>query len=128
MAAQAQTLYERLGGAEVLRPIIHDFVRQMVDDTMIGFFFRDVDVAQLERREFQFTARFLGADLPYEGRPIRRAHAPHPIMGGQFDRRRRLLEACIEAHGVPADIQAAWLEHVDRLRPQITGDGQGECD
>jgi hemoglobin len=127
-AKDAPTLYERLGGAEALRPIIHDFVQTMVQDMMIGFFFRDVDPAQLERREFQFTARFLGAQIPYEGRTIRAAHAPHPIMGGQFDRRRRILETCIDAHGVPPDIKAAWLEHVDRLRPQVTQDGPGRCE
>lgn len=122
------SLYARLGGADALRLIIHDFVQAMVQDMMIGFFFRDVDPVQLERREFQFTARFLGADIPYEGRSIRTAHAPHPIMGGQFDRRRKILEEAIDAHGVPADIKAAWLAHVDLLRPQVTREGAGQCD
>lgn len=120
--------YDELGGREALWPIIERFVETMVGDAMIGFFFEGIDPARLTELEFQFTARFLGADLPYDGRPMRAAHRRHPIMGGQFDRRRRILETTIEAFGVPAHIRAAWLEHVDRLRGQITKDARGVCE
>lgn len=121
------TLFEELGGEAGLRPIIEAFVREMVDDPMIGFFFAGVDRERLIELELQFTARFLGARGPYEGRTMRAAHARHPIMGGQFDRRRRILEGAIDDHAVPAHIKAAWLEHVDRLRSQITRDAAGDC-
>ncbi|MEQ9499805.1 MAG: group 1 truncated hemoglobin [Deltaproteobacteria bacterium] len=121
------TLFERLGGEWALRPIIQDFVQRMTTDMMIGFFFREVDAKRLEEMEYLFTAKFLGADVRYVGKPIRDAHAPHPIMGGQFDRRRQILEEAIDRHGVAADIKAAWLEHVDRLRPQVTRDAAGVC-
>ncbi|MEQ8274688.1 MAG: group 1 truncated hemoglobin [Deltaproteobacteria bacterium] len=121
------TLFERLGGEWALRPIIQDFVQRMTTDMMIGFFFREVDAKRLEEMEYLFTAKFLGADVQYVGKPIRDAHAPHPIMGGQFDRRRQILEEAIDRHGVAPDIKAAWLEHVDRLRPQVTRDAAGVC-
>lgn len=122
------TLYDDLGGQPVLEKIIDAFVHTMVNDTMIGFFFRNVDVDRLKQREFEFTARFLGADLPYTGRPMPTAHAPHPIMGGQFDRRKQILKECIQAHGVAEPIQVAWLAHVEKLRPQITKDAPGVCE
>ena len=122
------SLYDELGGEAALRPIVADFVRAVVADTMIGFFFEGVDPERLIELELQFTARFLGAKLTYEGRPIRAAHARHRIMGGQFERRRRILEQAIDRHEVPAHIKAAWLEHVDRLRPQVTADAPGHCD
>ena len=121
------TTFDRLGGEAVLRPIIHDFVQRLVKDMMIGFFFRNVDPARLEEMEYLFTAKFLGADVTYTGKTIRAAHAPHPIMGGQFDRRKKILEETIEAHGVPADIKVQWLAHVDALRGQVTGDAEGVC-
>lgn len=127
MTSDSTTLFERLGGEWALRPIIQEFVQRMTTDAMIGFFFRGVDPKRLEEMEYLFTAKFLGADVAYTGKPIREAHAPHPIMGGQFDRRRRILVETIDRHGVPADIKAAWLEHVDRLRPQVTGDAAGVC-
>ncbi len=110
-----------------MRPIIEDFVRHVTTDAMIGFFFDGVDRKKLADLEFSFTARMLGASMPYEGRTMRAAHARHPIMGGQFDRRRRILQDCIERHGVSEETKEVWLKHVDKLRSQITSDARGDC-
>lgn len=119
--------FERVGGEWGLRAIIHDFVDEMVADPMIGFFFRGVDVHRLRDKEYEMTARFLGAKIPYTGKGLREAHAPHPIMGGQFDRRRQILLEAMRRHGVPPDVEAAWLAHVDALRAVVTRDARGEC-
>ncbi|NJK90199.1 MAG: group 1 truncated hemoglobin [Myxococcales bacterium] len=117
----------RLGGLIALRTIIEDFVQRMVDDAMIGFMFRDADLLSLAQREFEFTARFLGANVPYTGRPLRDSHAPHRIMGGQFDRRKQILHEVLMDHRVPPDLRAQWLDHVEKLRPVITAQGRGVC-
>lgn len=122
-----QTPFERIGGEWALRAIISEFVEAMCDDPMIGFFFDGVDPHRLRDKEYEMTARFLGADVPYTGKGMRAAHARHPIMGGQFDRRRQILLEAIRRHRVPADVEARWLEHVDRLRPVITRDPRGAC-
>lgn len=118
----------RIGGLVVLRDIIDDFVQRVVKDPMIGFMFRNVDPLALSQHEFEFTARFLGAPIEYSGRPIREAHAKHKIMGGQFDRRRKILHDVLMDHRVPPDVRARWLEHVDQLRNVVTRQGQGVCD
>jgi hemoglobin len=118
---------EALGGEAALRAIIRDFVGRMTSDLMIGFFFAGVDRAQLEAHEYAFTARMLGAEVPYTGRPLREAHARHPIMGGQFDRRKQLLRETLRDHAVPAAVAAPWLAHVEALRGAVTRDGPGEC-
>lgn len=121
------TAFARIGEPK-LRAIIGEFVDTMVADSMIGFFFRGVDVARLKEREYQFTALFLGAQgLTYDGRPIGRVHRRHAIMGGQFDRRRQILKEAIERHDVPTDLAGEWLAHVDQLRKTVTRDGRGEC-
>lgn len=121
------SFYERLGGEAVLRPLMTDFVGRIFNDMMIGFFFRNADQARVTDKEYELAAAFLGGPERYTGTPLRQAHAPHPIMGGQFARRRRILEEVLAEHAVPADIAQAWLAHTDRLRPQITGDEAGVC-
>jgi hemoglobin len=116
------TPFERLGGEPVLRTIIREFVERMTSDPMIGFFFTKVDKARLAEMEYQFTARFLGAPLEYAGKPIREAHAAHRIFEGQFARRRKILEEVIDEYGVPPEAKRVWLEHVDNLRPLVTGE------
>lgn len=121
------TPYQQLGGEAVLRPLVQDFVRRVVGDMMIGHLFHGVDVALLVERELEFTARFLGAERPYSGRPMRETHQRLRILGGQFDRRTQILKETLQHYQVPADIQQVWIGHVEHLRPQVTADGWGEC-
>jgi truncated hemoglobin YjbI len=121
------TPYQLLGGEAVLRPLVEDFVRRMVGDAMIGYLFHGVDHPNLVERELELTARFLGADRAYQGRPIKEAHARHRILGGQFDRRTQLLRETLRDYDVPPDVQQVWISHVERLRSQITAEKSGEC-
>lgn len=121
-------LFTQLGGEVPLRAIMAEFVAAMTTDPMIGFFFAGVDHARLLEREYQFTAGFLGANVAYTGRPLRATHAAARIMGGQFDRRKKLLSQVLQRHGLPDDLRAAWLAHVEALRGQITGQSGAQCD
>jgi hemoglobin len=124
----AETLYEKLGGEAKLRQIIDVFIDRVFTDPMIGFFFRRADRARIKEMEFQFSASFLGADVRYEGRPLDEVHAKHPIMGGQFMRRLRILQETLTDFEVPQDIKDAWLAHTESLRPLITRDAGSDCD
>jgi len=126
-ASMQTSFFEELGGAEPLRTIIDAFVDRVCDDTMIGFFFRRVNRDRLKQKEFEFAAQHLGADVVYSGRPLAEAHAAHPIMGGQFLRRLRILEQTLAEHQVSERVQKHWIDHTLSQRPLITGDAAGEC-
>lgn len=121
-------LYEELGGEAKLRQIIDSFIDRVFEDRMIGFFFRNADKNRIKEMEFQLSARFLGADIEYQGRPLDEVHAKHPIMGGQFARRLQILKETLEFYDVPKHIGEAWIEHTEGLRPLITGDAGSDCD
>lgn len=122
-----KTLLEQIGGQEGLQRVVDDFVDRMVRDPMIGFHFRSVDTARLKMLEAQFAAVALGSDEPYQGRPVRSAHARHPISGGQFSRRKEILRQTLEEHAVPAEVRGAWLDHTERLRSAIVRGPQDRC-
>ncbi len=126
MMAESNDL-DRLGGEEGLRRIVADFIGRVTNDLMIGFHFREVDRDKLIRLEFEFARAHLGGPQEYSGRPLRAAHARHRIMGGQFNRRLRILQQTLDDHEVPDDIQSAWLDHNERLRSHITSDSKTEC-
>ena len=123
----ADSLYAQLGGEAPLRAIIDDFVERVFADIMIGFFFVNADRARIKNFEFQHASALLGGPDRYAGRPLRQAHAAHPIRGGHFARRMTILRQVLVAHGVPAPVQQHWLEHDLQLQGQITGDALGEC-
>src|SRR3990167_8069927 len=102
-----RTLYEELGGEPRLREIIDTFIDRVFEDRMIGFFFRNPDKQRIKELEFQLTARFLGAEGEYQGRPLERAHAHPRIGGGLFARRLQILKETLERYGVPARIRDA---------------------
>lgn len=115
-------------GPEPLRAVIADFYDRIFADVMIGFMFAGKDRAHLVEREYELTAKLLGApNITYRGMPMRTAHAKHTIFGGQFERRLQILKETLAAHSVPADVQRVWLEHTLALRPQVTHDRGSEC-
>lgn len=122
------TLFAQLGGEGSLRAIVDNFIDRVFADRMIGFFFRNADRNRIKEMEYQHAARFLGADIPYQGRPLDQVHAKHPIMGGHFARRRQILKETLEHYQVDESIKTAWLDHTDRLRPLITAQTGADCD
>lgn len=121
------TPYDRLGGEAGLRAIVDDFVERVTSDMMIGFLFRKVDKQRLKELEFQFASRHLGGPHRYEGRSLPDAHRAHPIMGGQFNRRLRLLDKTLQDHQAAPEVRTLWLSHNEKLRSQITRDAPDEC-
>lgn len=123
-----QALFDQLGGEPRLREIIDTFIDRVFDDRMIGFFFRNASRKRIKDMEYQLAANFLGAGVSYQGRPLDQVHAKHPIMGGQFDRRRQILKETLEFYQVPENIKDAWLAHTDRLRSLIAPEQGSGCD
>jgi hemoglobin len=126
--SDAASFFERLGGEAGVRRIVDDFMERVFADRMIGFFFRNADKARIKELEFQLAAAFLGGAVQYLGRPLNQAHARHPIMGGHFARRKQILKETLECHHVAEEIKAAWLEHTEALRAQITPQAGSGCD
>ncbi len=119
--------FERVGGEPALRAIIEQFVDRVFDDIMIGFHFRRASRERVKEMEYQHAAEHLGGPVVYGGRPLREAHAAHRIMGGQFERRKKILDDVLRAHAVPDDVRARWLDHVESLRHLITAQPGSEC-
>jgi len=122
------TLFEKLGGESKLRAIMDTFIDRVFDDRMIGFFFRNADRTRIKEMEYQLAANYLGAGVEYQGRPLGKVHANHPIMGGHFERRRQIFKETLEFYHVPEEIKTVMLHHTDQLRPLITPEGGSDCD
>jgi hemoglobin len=120
------SVYDKIG-PDKLRAVITDFYGRLFDDVMVGFLFIGKDRKRLIEKEIELTARFLGADVRYTGRPLRAAHARVPIMGGHFDRRRQILEETLAAHDVAPEVRETWIRHTLALRDQVTADPTGAC-
>ena len=118
-----KTDFEIIGGEPVLRAIMNDFVDLVFDDAFIGFLFARADRERIKNKEYEHAARQLGASIEYTGRPMDKAHAPHRIKPGQFERRILLLQAVLEKHAVPMDVRERWVSHQYMLKPLVISRG-----
>ena len=124
---KSSALFDRIG-ADALRAVIADFYARIFPDVMIGYMFQGKDRQHLIDREYELTAALLGAPgVTYRGRPMRTAHAQHSIFGGQFERRLQILRETLRDHAVDPEVVAAWIDHQQSLRSQITRDQGSEC-
>ena len=57
------SLFDQIG-ADSLRRVIEVFYERLFADVMIGFFFHGKDKKRLIEKEFELTARILGASIP----------------------------------------------------------------
>jgi hemoglobin len=121
------TLFDKIG-PERLRAVVVDFYDRVFADVMIGFHFAGKDKQRLIDTVFELAARMLGAaHIPYTGMTMRDAHARHGILGGLFDRRRKILEDVLEAHAIDPEVRATWIDHTNAMRSQITADAGSDC-
>ena len=121
-------LFDKIGG-DRLRAVLTDFYERVFADPMIGFLFAGKNKHRLIQKEWEMTARLLGAsEVEYTGRPMPEAHARSPILGGHFERRLQILADTLADHGVDPEVRDAWLGHTRALRPQVTADLGSDCD
>ena len=109
MSRPEPTDFERLGGEEGLREHLQAFLERAQNDLIIGFLFKDKDMARLLERETQFATRHLGGDLAYTGRPLGQVHGPLKINTGHFRRRHVLLANTLRERDVEEDLIERWL-------------------
>ncbi|MCK6522879.1 group 1 truncated hemoglobin [Myxococcota bacterium] len=110
---------ERLGGETAARAIISDFIARVARDFVIGYLFAGRDLERIVLHETAMAVAMLGGPVAYTGRPLGAVHQPLKINAGHFRRRLAFLERTLEAHGVPEDIAARWIEHNRRLERLI---------
>lgn len=70
-----QSLFDRLGGEEVLQAVVEAFYKRVLADDRIKHFFSSVSKAKLKRMQLQFLSHAFGGDAPYTGRDLNKAHA-----------------------------------------------------
>jgi truncated hemoglobin YjbI len=118
--------FDKIGEAK-LRAVLTDFYDRVFRDVMIGFMFQGKDKQHLIEREYEMTAKMLGANVEYRGQPLRTAHARHTIFGGHFERRTQIMREAMADHDVDPEVRQIWLDHTNALRAQITRDQGSEC-
>jgi hemoglobin len=118
---ELKAIHARLGD-EKIHEILRDFYRRMSGDILIGFFFDGRDLDAIAEKQAEFLLRAMGARPTYSGKSPARAHDElAPILAGHFDRRLRILEETLAAHGLSASDIRTWVSFEETFREAVTG-------
>lgn len=96
----AETLYQRLGGAERIAAIVEESIDRHAVNPVLAPRFRGKDLPHLKRLGTQFFCAGIGGPQQYEGRDLRAAHAGMNVSEQEFLETVDDIVAALESHGV----------------------------
>jgi len=120
-----RSLWDRLGGEEAVRAVVHDFVLRAAKNPQVNFdrngqFTLDGPaVAALEQRLVELVSAVGGGPLKYTGRSMKDAHKGMKITDAEFNALAGDLKATLEKFKVPMKEQEELLKVVGSTRADI---------
>lgn len=116
------SLYERLGGYDVIAGVVDDFLGRFGEDPELAPFLGGINAsegARVRQRFVDFACARSGGPCLYLGRDMRVAHEGLPITDVHFELVMEHLRAAVTAVGVPEDAGAELIAMFEALRADI---------
>jgi hemoglobin len=114
MTTQTRSLYDRLGGLDVINALTESWVARVGGDDRANGKFVRTDIPRLKKEVADQLCDATGGPCTYTGRSMRDTHAGMKTTAGEFDVVMQHLGAALDDLNVPKTEQD---ELVDLLRP-----------
>lgn len=110
------TFYDRIGGAETIRTIVHRFYQEVAVDDLLREMYPEEDLGPAEERLTMFLAQYWGGPTAYSeqrGHPrLRMRHAPYAVTPEARDHWLRAFRLGLDEAHLPADLDAEFWDYV----------------
>jgi len=117
------SLYERIGGTDMVAAIVDKFYDKVVADDRLKHFFEDTDLTNLRSHQKLFIMYIFGGADSYAGKSVRNAHKNlvdnMGLSDEHFDAMIQNLEATLTELDVPGDLITEAIEITQSLRVNI---------
>jgi hemoglobin len=117
-AAKA-TLFESMGGEDVLRTTVDRFAELLVADDRLNFTFADADMAKFKKLLFEQLCELSGGPCRYTGRDMRTSHAKLKLRTAEFNALAEDLYIALGKAGVAYRQQNKLMALLAPLQRQI---------
>ncbi|GKU76020.1 group 2 truncated hemoglobin YjbI [Paenibacillus sp. L3-i20] len=109
------SIYEAIGGAEVLRSIVESFYPKVKEHPLLGPLFPE-DIDPVIERQYQFLTQFFGGPSLYSdehGHPMMRArHLPFPITPERAEAWLDCMRRALEEIGIEPELRTFILDRL----------------
>lgn len=85
MDVMSETIYDRLGGSDVVKTAVTVFYDRVVDDDSLAKWFEGVDLSRLRAHQRAFLTAALDGPRLFAGRDLRESHAGMEITDEAFE-------------------------------------------
>lgn len=113
------TLFRALGGQAGIARIVDDFVPRLVADPRLSEFFKKARQEHLRQMLAQQFCQVSGGGCAYTGLPMKLAHQDMDISKGDFNALVEVLQASMDAQGVPFATQNQLLARLAPMHREI---------
>lgn len=116
------TLYQRLGGYEVIAEGVDDFLKRMGKDERLQHFLEplgDTELRRLRQNTVDFLCEKTGGPCFYTGRDMAEAHKGAGISAADWERASELMVTTLDARGVQGELRDELGGFIAGLREDI---------
>ena len=119
---RAKSLFDRIGGHEVLGGVVDMMCKNAVEDSQLALFFHDVNQPRLRAKMKAFMTMAFGGPSKYNDGILGEAHSmlrANGLTDAHFNAMRGHLEHALREHKVPQRLIVEVLKIVERKRSVI---------
>lgn len=121
MDQNTPSLYERLGGEDMIDTLIPAFYARVLADAALSPFFKHTELDKLHAMQREFFVMATGGPVQYTGRPLAHAHHGRGITREHFARfTGHLLETLLDM-GVTRDETDEVIDRINATANEIVG-------
>jgi methyl-accepting chemotaxis protein len=124
--AAATTVYETIGGEDVIRQAVDGMYFRVLGDVVLRPFFAGANMTRLKQQQVVFFSQALGGPARYKGPGMRELHAHLQIERRHFDRVVQHLVASLKALHIEAGTIDQILAVLAPLADDIVNTGTAE--
>ena len=122
MLENQQTLYDRVGGEQTIRELIHEFYDRVLADPELKSFFKNASMDKLRRMQLEFFSAALDGPITYTGKPLSYAHHGRGITKHHFALYVGHLIDTLQDRGINDQDVQDIIGRINTYADEITGD------
>ena len=121
MNTNKPSLYDRLGGEEMISALIPAFYVRVLADPELGPFFAHTELEKLHAMQREFFVMATGGPIQYSGRPLAHTHHGRGITRHHFSSfTSHLIETLLDM-GVTQEEADEVIERINAMTNEIIG-------